>query len=826
MFYTIQKRSNSYGVKIMVFKNIIFLLVAFTFCKTLHAQTDTLFWFAAPEVSKDESNEFDRPINFRITTYDLASLVTITQPANPNFLPQIITIPARSTQAIDLTSWIDVIENKPANTVLNYGIKITSTNPVTVYYEADEWLNPEIFVLKGQNALGNEFWIPSQNFLNNSPNFFPIPNSSFDIVATEDNTTITITPTSQIIGHVGGNAFTILLNKGQTYSATAASGLAANHLNGSKVISNKPIAITIKDDLLNGLPDYGTCSDLCGDQIVPVNLLGTEYIAINGFLNSPKDMVFVLATQNGTNIYQDGNLVSTINAGQTIRLSVGDSSTHIKSTSPVYVLQLSGFGCEFGIDVLPPIICTGSTEVAFTRSVSEPLFLNILVRGGGQNSFFINGVGGVVNGTNFKQVPGTSGQWFTGQFTLPSNNYPVESAIRITNSINSTFHASIIHGGATTGSRFGYFSNFNKIKVKAYINNNQLCDGATIKLSADSIFQAIYSWKGPNGFYSNTRNSDIFNIQALNSGKYIVTASVLGCQSLPDTVSVTINPTTNQIINASICQGNVYTFPNGDTSTISVRNTSVLISSLGCDSIINTNLIVAQKSYSNLDIRICEGQFYLGYSKTGIYIDTLVSANGCDSIRTLNLTVLPKAFSTISQTICQGQSYLGYSSSGIYIDTLTSSNGCDSIRTLNLTVEIKSFSNYSTTICKGENYHGYTVSGTFIDTLVASNGCDSIRTIRLEVLDNCEVLFPSAFTPNNDGKNDVFKALNANNLTDFSLAIFNRWGEKVFETLDFRAGWNGVFNGVQQPAGAYVWYSRFIKAGVRKQLKGTVILIR
>ena len=109
----------------MPLKKIILFFIAFIFCKSLNAQTDTLFWFAAPEVSRDGSNDFDRPITFRITAYSQTSIVTISQPANPSFVPQIFTVAAGSTQAVDLTNWIDVIENKPANTTLNFGIKVS-----------------------------------------------------------------------------------------------------------------------------------------------------------------------------------------------------------------------------------------------------------------------------------------------------------------------------------------------------------------------------------------------------------------------------------------------------------------------------------------------------------------------------------------------------------------------------------------------------------------------------------------------------------------------------------------------------------------------------
>jgi len=82
------------------------------------------------------------------------------------------------------------------------------------------------------------------------------------------------------------------LNKGQTYAAIATSQAAAQHLDGSYVTSTKPIAITLNDDLLNGGPVFGGfCHDLAGDQTVPVNITGTEYIAIRSDLSSPFDKV-------------------------------------------------------------------------------------------------------------------------------------------------------------------------------------------------------------------------------------------------------------------------------------------------------------------------------------------------------------------------------------------------------------------------------------------------------------------------------------------------------------------------------------------------------
>jgi gliding motility-associated-like protein len=572
------------------------------------AQTDTLFWFAAPEVSIHNAN-FDRPIIMRVITYGQPAQVTISQPAGGGMPPQVVNIPANTLQSVDLTAWINNIENQPANTTLNYGLKVSSTANVTIYYEVASTqcqCNPEIFVLKGQNALGTDFFIPSQNFMDNNPGYAPVPYSAFDIVATQNNTTITITPNNPIVGHAAGVPFNITLNEGQTFSSTATSGLAANHLQGSRVTANKPIAITVKDDLLNGAM-YGGCSDLGGDQIVPISIVGTDYVAMNSFLNGPGDQLFITATQNGTGISQNGVAVTTINAGQTYRLPVGGPSTFVQTTAPAYVWQLSGIGCEVGLDILPPVICTGSNAVSITRTTTEDLYVNVLVRTGGQGNFTVNGSTTVITAGMFTAVPGTSNQWFAAQVLLPLASFPIGAPISISNS-STLFHVGMIHGGPGSGTRFGYFSNFAKIDVNAVAYTYDVCLGDTIRLFADSILLASYSWTGPGSFSSTAQNPVIPNAQLVNAGNYIATATIIGCLSTPDTVSITVHVPDSVAYPVSICPNTAYVLPDGTVVNTSGTYQSYFTNRFGCDSIITTILTVSNASINaSNDTAICRG---------------------------------------------------------------------------------------------------------------------------------------------------------------------------------------------------------------------------
>jgi gliding motility-associated-like protein len=308
---------------------------------------------------------------------------------------------------------------------------------------------------------------------------------------------------------------------------------------GSTVTATKPIAITLKDDLMSGAA-FGGCADLGGDQIVPIDYIGTKYVVVRGFLNAPFDKVFVMATQNNTTINVDGVFATTINSGQTYMVDMPAASRYIESSSPVYVLQLSGFGCELGISILPPIECTGSTSVAITRSTNEDLFLNLIVRTGGQNNFLFNGAAGIINGATFAPVPGSGGTYQFAQVTINTAQLGAGAAAIVSNT-SDFFHLGIIHGTGTGGTRFGYFSNFNKIEVTADGFSIPVCEGFPIQLNANSVFaSATFAWSGPNSFTSATKNPVISNAQPVNAGDYIVVATVSGCPSVPDTVPVTV----------------------------------------------------------------------------------------------------------------------------------------------------------------------------------------------------------------------------------------------------------------------------------------------
>jgi gliding motility-associated-like protein len=132
----------------------------------------------------------------------------------------------------------------------------------------------------------------------------------------------------------------------------------------------------------------------------------------------------------------------------------------------------------------------------------------------------------------------------------------------------------------------------------------------------------------------------------------------------------------------------------------------------------------------------------------------------------------------------------------------------------------------------GETTQSITVEteGIYSVYLVLANGCDDLQTII--VTEVCEdlIFIPSAFTPNDDGRNDILYAIGSD-VSRFRMNIYNRWGQQVYSSDDRQQGWDGRLNGKPCSSGTYVYVVEFAGIGSdgRERLyqrTGTITLIR
>ena len=184
---------------------------------------------------------------------------------------------------------------------------------------------------------------------------------------------------------------------------------------------------------------------------------------------------------------------------------------------------------------------------------------------------------------------------------------------------------------------------------------------------------------------------------------------------------------------------------NGRTYTASTKDSVVLTTAEGCDSIVVLNLTINYSVKTEENAEACDSYTWAAngqtYTTTGDYTYTTTAQNGCDSTITLHLTIYPSYHVDTAAIACDEFEWYGntYTASGDYTYTTTTINGCDSIVTLHLIVNKSTIgAPQLDTICYGETFtwngQDYTATGEYQQTLTNAAGCDSLATLHLLVL--------------------------------------------------------------------------------------------
>lgn len=564
---------------------IVSFFVLFIGAKELKAQIDTVFWFAAPWVTPD--HHWRDPIAFHFSTFGNPTTVRLQQPVTG--YDTTINIPANSLFSKNVDFMMNALESKPANTVLNSGFKISSDFPITVVYDvitrSPQIYNPETYSLKGQNGMGMEFVTPFQTRWRNQTLSSDIdgdgqitqPYQQINIVATEDNTVVYITPRCNVVGgHPANVTYSVVLPlKGNVYTVqnmVQNTNIVGNNLAGSIVVSTKPVAVTVSDDSVNP-SGGGGCFDLMGDQIVPTDVIGDEYIILRGALNAgSEESFFITATENFTTVtITDGAVTTTIlNQGDTYRYQITGPRTHVQSDKAVYVLHMTGYGCELGEALLPPLNCAGSDIVTFPRTNGQNFSLNILCPTGAEGSFLLNGSAALVPAGSFNVVPGTGGAWKAAQITFTTAQIPSGSSNILTNSTDN-FGLGIVNGGTTTGCLYHYMSSFiRRVYTKAG-NDTTLCNGEpSIALNGSVTGGATTGiWSVLDGSGTLATPTNLTTAYTPTTSDYaqgyltFVLSSTGNCNPVRDTVKINFiqSPVVGAGNDNSFCKNNVGAIP-------------------------------------------------------------------------------------------------------------------------------------------------------------------------------------------------------------------------------------------------------------------------
>ena len=275
------------------------------------------------------------------------------------------------------------------------------------------------------------------------------------------------------------------------------------------------------------------------------------------------------------------------------------------------------------------------------------------------------------------------------------------------------------------------------------------------------------------------------------------------------------------------------------------------------------------------------------YTQTGTFTETFLAANGCDSILTINLTInsIPNASVTTISANCNntggsatanvtgGTPNYTYSwspsnantatatnlPSGNYTVVVTDANGCidssaaivgilpgpdifvspdNTTILLGDSVQLQAFGGNTYTWSPSSGLScdtcanpvaSPTVTTTYIVTGLDNNGCFNAAEAIVNVNSPCgEVFVPTIFSPDDKGPTaNENLCIFGNCIKELNYEVYNRWGQKVFQSSDKSSCWDGTFNGKPSESGAYVYKVYYLlNDGTSKEEAGNLTLIR
>lgn len=626
-------------------------------------------------------------------------------------------------------------------TLTNRGLKIEASAPIFCNARYRSSWQAEALTSKGSKAQGQIFRLGGMPITYQGG----LRSFVFGIMATEDNVQVQISGYDNNVVFAGTPTLTddmlsFSLNEGEcrVYSAYANSDANLAGVLGALVESSGNIVVNVG----NWCGSTGTTSsnqDIGADQIVPVQYLGTDHILVEGIGDPSQERGFVVAHEPNTEVYLNGSATpaATLQPGDWFMAQNSDytgtphGNCYLRTSRPAYVYQfLAGSASQStpGMNFIPPISCGMPNEVDEIPSI--------------QTIGNTNYTGGIFAITEAGANLTIDGATQTGAVAV--DGFPGWETYRILNltgdiTVESTGPVAVGLFGSSADAGFsGYYSGFSLNINAAFDAPTAVCwgDDAFIEFAGDTVGGGVLNWNF-GGLETNDLGNDLFEIATETPGDYTVYLDVQGdlCADTSTHV-VTFYPPYSGSSTASACSEFTW---NGTTFDASGIYNDVLTSATGCDSLVELTL----------DIMHIPDPLMSDYTDdTLVYCPapgSMLFGQQADPLYQIQWTYFPPG-----------------SSDGVLLSDPT-------------------------------NAVPYVGPGLYQIDYFTGPPCDFEATGLLEVeIEDCSIIIPNVFSPNEDGKNDRFRISGLHNIEGVRMQIYNRWGTLLFSDLDFggSAGWD------------------------------------
>ncbi|MDF3028889.1 MAG: hypothetical protein K0S23_3196 [Fluviicola sp.] len=401
-------------------------------------------------------------------------------------------------------------------------------------------------------------------------------------------------------------------------------------------------------------------------------------------------------------------------------------------------------------------------------------------------------------------------------------------------------------------------------------NNGPLCEGSMMQLQANSLPGTSYTWSGPNGFTASTQNGSIPATLSA-AGMYTVTTSLNGCTS-STTTNVVINSTQVPVITPAgpFCEAAANTYLSADIPGGTWSGTGIVNATSGEFSPQQAGAGSHPISYTVTGGCSTPGTTSILINPMPVVQISTPDASGCAPFSALLVDLSSPASSSVTWNFGDGSATSNqlnsvnhdFNAPGCYDVTLTSTSaaGCSSTTSFPsficvlpnavasfsvnnpvhglMNPEFHTFNTssnasiYSWDFGDGDESalfnpsHTYTEdAGSYVITLIANNAGNCPDTAELTVTIQEELIFyvPNTFTPDGDEFNNVFSPVFTSGFDphNYTMTIYNRWGETLFESNDTKYGWDGTYNGETCKTGIYTWTIRFKSSESDKKITKT-----